>query len=426
MDPIDVRNFAIALFIGALIGMEREKRKSAEKEQNLGGIRTFILLAMAGAIGGWLASRLDAPIIFAAAMVLAAALVLTGYAITLKAGTATAGLTTEIAALVTVLLGGVVMFGWPSLAVGLGITTSAVLAFKGELHGVVARIGEDDLYAGIKLLIASFIVLPLLPDRTVDPLDTLNPRQLWLLVILIAGLSLVGYVAVRMLGETRGTALTGLFGGMVSSTAVTLSFSRRSREEGSDASFSDALAAGILLAWVVMVIRVFIEVFVVHRALLPAVAIPLGAIALVSAGAGVYFYRRGTDRAEDETDAVALRNPFSLTSAAKFGAVFAAVMLAVALAQRLLPPGGMYLVAGLAGLTDMDAITLSMAEYARGGGEAGVAVLSITIAALSNTLVKGGMVLALGSRDLKRRVAVVMALVMVAGITGALVSGVLR
>jgi uncharacterized membrane protein (DUF4010 family) len=171
-----------------------------------------------------------------------------------------------------------------------------------------------------------------------------------------------------------------------------------------------------------MVVRVFIEVFVVHRALLPALAIPLGAIALVSAGAGVYFYWRGTDRAKDETEDVALQNPFSLTSAAKFGAVFAAVMLAVALAQRLLPPGGMYVVAGLAGLTDVDAITLSMADFARSGGEAGVAVVSITVAALSNTLVKGGMVLALGSRDLKRRVAVVMALVVVAGIAGALVS----
>ena len=423
MDPIDVRNFAIALFIGALIGMEREKRKSASTEQTLGGIRTFILLATAGAIGGWLSSRLDAPIIFAAAMVLATSLVVTGYAMTLRAGTATAGLTTEIAALVTVLLGGLVMFGWPALAVGLGIATSAVLAFKGELHGVVAKIGEDDLYAAIKLLIASFIVLPLLPDRTVDPLDSLNPRQLWLLVILIAGLSLVGYVAVRILGETRGTALTGLFGGLVSSTAVTLSFSRRSREKGSDAGFVDALAAGILLAWVIMVIRVFIEVFVVHRALLPALAIPLGAIALVSAGAGVYFYRRGTDRAREEGDDVALKNPFSLTSAVKFGAVFAAVMLAVALAQRLLPPGGMYVVAGLAGLTDMDAITLSMAEYARSGGEARVAVISITIAALSNTLVKGGMVLTLGSPGLRRRVAIVMALSIAAGIAGAMVSG---
>jgi uncharacterized membrane protein (DUF4010 family) len=305
----------------------------------------------------------------------------------------------------------------------LGITTSAVLAFKGELHGVVAKIGEEDLYAGIKLLIASFIVLPLLPDRTLDPLDVLNPRQLWLLVILIAGLSLVGYVAVRMLGETRGTALTGVFGGLVSSTAVTLSFSRRSRESGTDTSFTDALAAGILLAWVVMVIRVFIEVFVVHRPLLPDLAIPLGAIALVSTAAGVFFYRRGTDRARGESDDVALKNPFSLVSAIKFGAVFAAVMLAVALAQRLLPPGGMYVVAGLAGLTDMDAITLSMAEFAKGGGEARVAVISITIAALSNTLVKGGMVLALGSPDLKRRVAVVMGLVIAAGIAGALVSG---
>ncbi|HEX9894733.1 MAG TPA: DUF4010 domain-containing protein [Gemmatimonadales bacterium] len=415
MDPTDVRNFAIALGIGALIGMEREKRKSAEPYQALGGIRTFILLAMAGAISAWISVELQATWIFALALVAAAALVLTGYGLTLRAGTATAGLTTEVAALVTVLLGGLVMFGWPALAVGLGITTAAVLAFKVQLHGAVARIGEDDIYAGIKLLIATFIVLPLLPDRPLDPLEILNPHQLWLLVILIAGLSLLGYVAVRLLGQTRGTAVTGIFGGMVSSTAVTLSFSRRSRDQGGRLP-GDALAAGILLAWMVMFLRVFVEVFVVHRPLLLKLALPLGVMAGTSAAAGLVLFRRGVDHATPEADEVPLRNPFSLTAAAKFAAVFAVIMLAVGLAERLLPPRGMYVVAALAGLTDMDAITLSMAEFARTNGETGVAALAITIAALSNTLVKGGMVLALGSGSLKRRVGIGMALVVAAGL----------
>jgi uncharacterized membrane protein (DUF4010 family) len=425
MEWADVRNFAIALFIGALIGLEREKRKSREAEQNLGGIRTFILMAMAGAISGWLSSRLDAPVIFASALGLASILVITGYAITVRAGTATPGLTTEIAAIVTVLLGGLVMFGWPELAVGLGIATSAVLAFKGQLHGAVAKLGEDDIYAGIKLLIASFIILPLLPDRALDPLDALNPRQLWLLVIFIAALSLVGYVAVRVLGQTRGTAATGLFGGLVSSTAVTLSFARRSRDEGRTAEGSDILAAGVLLAWVVMVIRIVVEVFIVHRPLLPVVAVPIGAIAAVSLIAGVLLLRRGSDADDEDFEDVPLRNPFSLTAAAKFGALFALVMVVVAAAERLLPPGGMYLIAGVAGLTDVDAITLSMADYAKAGGAEEVAALSITIAAISNTLVKGGMVLVLGSGNLKRRISVVMALVIIAGLAGAFVGGLL-
>lgn len=414
MDPTDVRNFAVALFIGALIGLEREKRKAVEAEQAIGGIRTFTLLAMAGAVSAWLSVRLDAPAIFVVALVLSTVLVLTGYALTVRAGTASAGLTTEVAAVVTVLLGGLVMFGWPSLAVGLGITTSAVLAFKVQMHGAVAKIGEDDLYAVIKLLIASFIVLPILPDRTLDPLDTLNPRSLWLLVILIAGLGLVGYIAVRLLGQTRGTALTGIFGGMVSSTAVTLSFSRRSKERKAVAS--DVLAAGILLAWLVMILRVFVEVFIVYRPLLPRVALPLGIMAAASVGAGVHFLRRGVD--DTSGDDVPFQNPFSLTAAAKFAAVFALVLVIVALARRFLPPSGMYVVAGLAGLTDMDAITLSMANYARDGGAADVAARSITIAALSNTLVKGGMVLALGSAALKRRIGIGVAAVVVGGLVG--------
>lgn len=414
MDPLDVRNFAIALFIGALIGLEREKRKSSEGDVGLGGIRTFILLAMAGAISAWLASQLHAPWIFAAALILAAALVLAGYVLTVKEGHASPGLTTEIAAIVTVLLGGLVMFGWPALAVGLGITTSAVLAFKGQLHGAVAKIGEDDLYAGLKLLIATFIVLPLLPDRALDPLGALNPRQLWLLVILIASLSLVGYVAVRLLGQARGAAVTGLLGGMVSSTAVTLSFSRRSRDERG-AGVAEVFAAGILLAWVVMFARIVTEVFVVHRQLLGGLVPALAAMAAASAVAGVAMLRRGVDGTKSGVEEVPLRNPFSLTAAAKFAAFFAVVLVAVAASQRLLPPQGLYLVAAIAGLTDVDAITLSMATYARDGGEAHVATRAITVAALTNTVVKGGMVLVLGSAALKRRVGVGLAGILAAG-----------
>ena len=418
MDLIVIRDFAIALFIGALIGIEREKRKR-EEDAGLGGIRTFILLSMAGAASGWLSFQLNSPWIFAVTLFLAVAFVIAGYSLTVGSGVAEPGLTTEVAALVTVILGGLVMFGYPALAVGLGITTAAVLAFKAPLHGMVDKVGQEDLYAGLSLLIASFIILPILPDQKVDPLDALNPRSLWMLVILIAAMSEVGYIAVRALGASKGTALTGFFGGMVSSTAVTLSFSKKSKENEAP---SDALAAGIFLAWLVMVLRIVILVVAVHRPLFGYIAIPIGVMGALTLAAVVLFLRRGAGSKAKDTEDVPLRNPFSLGSAIRFALFFAVILLVVAAVRKYLPPSGVYLVAGLAGLTDVDAITLSMARLAQEGGGEALAARAITIAAVTNTLIKGGMVVALGSRDLARRVAPAALIILVAGLVAAFVS----
>jgi uncharacterized membrane protein (DUF4010 family) len=308
------------------------------------------------------------------------------------------------------------MFGWPGLGVGLGITTAAVLAFKAPLHGLVKKVGEEDLYAGLTLLIATFIVLPLLPNRTLDPLDALNPRQLWMLVILIAALSEVGYIAVRALGEARGTAVTGFFGGLASSTAVTLTFSKRSKEQPAQ---QDALSAGILLAWLVMVVRILVLVVAVHRPLLRYTALPIGAIGLVTLVGAVVFLRRSSGGTKESNENVPLRNPFSLTSAVRFALFFAAILLLVAVVRKYMPPQGVYLVAGVAGLTDVDAITLSMARLARDGGGEMLAARAVTIAAVTNTIVKTVMVLMLGSRDLARRMVPVAVTILIVGLVSA-------
>ncbi|HKP29794.1 MAG TPA: MgtC/SapB family protein [Gemmatimonadales bacterium] len=418
MDLIVIRDFAIALFIGALIGIEREKRKMDE-DGGLGGIRTFILLSMAGAASGWLSSQLGSPWIFGVTLLLAVSFVIAGYSITVRSGAAQPGLTTEVAALVTVLLGGLVMFGWPGLAVGLGITTAAVLAFKAPLHGLVDKVGQEDLYAGLSLLIASFIILPILPNGKIDPLDALNPRSLWMLVILIAAMSEVGYIAVRALGSSRGTALTGFFGGIASSTAVTLSFSRKSKEGGAPAA---ALAAGILLAWLVMVLRIVVLIVAVHRPLIGYVALPIGVMGALTLVAVIVFLRQGAGHESRGAENVPLRNPFSLGSAIRFALFFAVILLVVAAVRKYLPPSGVYLVAGLAGLTDADAITLSMARMAQDGGGEQLAARAITIAAVTNTLIKGGMVVGLGSRDLARRVAPAALIILLSGLVAAFVA----
>jgi len=200
---IDVRNFIIALLIGALVGTEREKRKVAEQEVSFGGLRTFILFAQAGAVSAWLSIHLGYPWIFVATVAAISAIVVTGYVLESRVRPTEIGVTTELAAITVCLLGGAVMYGFVAIAVALAIVTSTVLAYKRPLHAAVAKISSDDLYAGLRLLIATFIVLPLLPDRTIDPWQALNPHRLWLLVILISGLSMVGYVAVRSCRRLR-------------------------------------------------------------------------------------------------------------------------------------------------------------------------------------------------------------------------------
>ncbi len=378
---------------------------------------------MLGALGGWFTALLASPWPLVTTLFAALVAVIAGYAQEARRDPESIGLTTELAALATCLLGAMTVLGYRELAIGLGVTLAAVLAYKQPLHGMVARLGTDDVYAGLRLLIATFIVLPLLPNRPIDPWGVLNPSKLWLLVLLIAGLSLVGYVATRLLGAQRGIPLTGITGGLVSSTAVTLSFARQSREP-EYAAATPALACGLLLAWTVMFARVLVAVLVVNRALLVPLLVPFVAMGLVAAAFAAWQWQlaRGLD-SHRSAQAVPLTNPFSLASAARFAAFFAAVLVLMELVRRYAPGRGEYLVAALAGTTDVDAITLSMAQYAKTGSTTvTVAVTSIVIATLSNTLVKGGIVAALGSPALRRPVWMATAAIAVAGVVALSVS----
>jgi uncharacterized membrane protein (DUF4010 family) len=232
-----------------------------------------------------------------------------------------------------------------------------------------------------------------------------------MLVLLISSLSLVGYVATRLLGANRGIPLTGITGGLVSSTAVTLAFARQSRDPAY-ARAAPALASGILLAWAVMFVRVIVEVLVVNRALLDQVLVPFSAMAATAVAAALFLRHRAPSH--EPTAGVPLSNPFSLTAAAKFAAFFALVLLVVKLVQTYAPGHGVYFVAALAGTTDVDAITLSMAQYAR-TGNAGVAVQAITVAALTNTVIKTVMVGVLAEAGLRRPMLAASALVLTAG-----------
>lgn len=405
-----IRAFAIALAIGALVGVEREKHRERSGHGGA-GLRSFMLIAETGAIAGWLAQQLAAPWLLGAVL-LALALIARGLGWRAAADSPgdepaaiepnradPGGITTAMAALAVYLLGVMTLYGHAELAVALAITTSAILAFREPMHGLVRKIGTEDLYAGLKLLIASFIVLPLIPNRTLDPWGAFNPFQLWSLVIIISALSLVGYVAMRWLGPGRGTALTALAGGLVSSTAVTLNFAKRSREQS---DVSAMLATGVLIAWAVMYLRVIVEVAVVHPPLLVRIAGPMSALAVICLALALRGWRHASNG--HTGNGLPIRNPFSLVSATQFALFFTAILFTVKLSEIYLPTETLYGVAAVAGFAEVDAMVLSLASLVRDGGDADMASRAILLATLTNTWTKTGLVMALASASMRHHV----------------------
>jgi uncharacterized membrane protein (DUF4010 family) len=401
-DYAAAQDFGTALLLGALLGIEREKRNMREGF-GIAGLRSFVLLALLGAVGGYMGTALAMPWILPAVVVVVGVVVAAGYVAGVRQRPEQVGLTTELAAVAACLLGAMATTGFRDLAVGLGVGMAALLAYKQPLHQLVGQLGWEDVLVGMRLLLATFIVLPLLPDRAIDPWGAINPYKLWLLVLLISGMSLVGYIATRWLGPGRGIAVTAATGGLVSSTAVTLAFAKQSRDEPQRAR---ALAGGVLLAWAIMFVRVVAVAAVVQPALALALAVPCAAMTAVCAGAAGVAMRSRDGGGADGLPAVPMRNPFSLLAASKFAALFAVVQLLLKLGQQHLPQSGVYAVAALAGLTDVDAITVSMGERVRAApADVGIAATAILVACLSNTAVKTGMAIGLG-RGLARTVVV--------------------
>jgi uncharacterized membrane protein (DUF4010 family) len=419
LDLTHALDFGAALLLGAMFGLERERR-IADGDVGTAGLRSFVLVTQIGAAAGYLGQKLAMAWILPAAIVAVASLVIVGYLAALRARPQSVGLTTELAAICACVLGALATTGHRELAVALGVITAALLAYKESLHDAVARIPKDDVRGAMRLLLATFLVLPLLPNEPLlhdEPWRAVNLYKLWLLVLLISGMSFVGYVVSRLLGPGRGIVVTAITGGAVSSTAATLAFVKQSRENEGAAR---TLAAGILIAWTVMFVRVLITATVVN----PQMLVPLLAPCLGMAAACVLVAFLGTRGAEKSAAPdVPVKNPFSLVSAGKFALLFGVVQLLVAFAQKYLPGTGTYVVAAVAGLTDVDAITLSMSEEARGDeeGGVGVAVIAIVIAAFSNTLVKTGIAIATG-RGLARIVGLGAAAIVAAGIAALLLT----
>ena len=400
----------VALLVGLLVGMEREFSQ-AEKGKLVAGVRTFPLIALLGFTAALLGDLAGSPAVFASVAAAFTAFVAAAYVVSSLRGDA--GATTEIAALTVFFLGALCRWGDEAhlrFVAAAAVAATVLLSLRDPLHEAVRRFERADVHATLKLAVVSLIVLPLLPDADMGPYDAFNPRRIWKFVVLIAALSFAGYVAVKVLGARRGVGLTGLFGGLVSSTAVALAFSRRSREAP---GLSRPFAAAVVLASTIMFPRVLVVAAAGCPALLPRLWLPVAVLAGTGVAAGALLFRGGGPAAK-EAEGVTFSNPFELGSALKFGALIALVGLASGAAYDVFQEGGLYAVSVASGLADVDGLTVAVAGEARRAvlaadppGEVpflSTATRALVLAMMANTAVKGGLAAALGSRELRRLV----------------------
>jgi len=407
--------FGIAIAIGFLIGLQREYAHGGPDKMIIAGERTFALFGLAGAMAAMIADELNSALAFFGIILFLGLFTSVAYFIDSRDGKV--GLTTEVAIVITIAIGALCYWGYLTLAVALGIATTVLLSIKLETDRLAQALTREDVLAALQLAVISAIILPILPNETFlpPPFDVLNPFKIWLMVVFISGISFLGYVAIKIVGPQQGIGITGLLGGMVSSTAVTLSFSERSNREP---ELSKPFVLAITVAWTVMFARVLIEVSVVNPALLGQVWLPIaaaGLIGLLYCGY-LYFAQRTAEKGD-----VKFSNPFDLMSAIKFGLLYALVLLISRAAQMYLGDMGLYLSSVISGLADVDAITLSMSELSR-TGVLGMdkASLAIVLATMSNTLVKGSIAIIAGSATLRKSLIPVIAMILVVGLGSAL------
>ncbi len=411
MDVLLILKFLIALALGALIGIERERKKEGAE---FAGVRTFILIAILGTISAYLSQ--DFPYFWIVSFAGLVVLVGLSYLVTTRKND-DVGITTEIAAFLTFALG-MLCFADEGMLLApiLAIIITTLLAIKPHLHQFAHRVSEKELINTLKFLIIAFVILPILPDEVMGPLAVFNPFQIWLMVVFISAISFTGYILMKFIGPERGLGVTGIVGGMVSSTAVATSMAARVKE-------SELLMKAAVFATVVassmMFLRMLFEVSVINPTLLPQLSAPMMVMGILGILLGVFAWRRAEIRQIDAD--LKLDNPFSLKPALIFGALFLAILFLSKIANIYLGSSGVYLASIISGVADVDAITISMALLAPDTISNNTAVTAITLAAISNTVFKFLITLFLGTRKFGRNIGFIFMVIILAGLLTILV-----
>lgn len=387
-----VQAFATALGIGLLVGMERERRRDSAA-----GLRTFALVAMLGCLFALLSETTGGPwALLAGLLVVSGAMIASNFSA--RQEEQYRGFTTEAAIIVTYGLGAAVWVGHATLAVMLAIATTVLLYFKAELSRFSRRMTPIDINSILQFAVLSLVVLPILPDHDYGPYDALNPREVWWMVVLISGLALSGYLALRIIGARHGAALLGIFGGLASSTATTMMFSRHARAHEHLVRMA---AIVILIANLMVMVRLAIVTGVVAPELVGDIVLVFACGLLPGLALTLYGWR--ILNAGGELPMPAVKNPTELKTALSFGALYAVVLLAAAWLQDVAGNRGVYLVALASGLTDADASVLSTIRlFHLEKIAAGEAVIGVTLALVSNLAFKIGLVVSIGGAILAR------------------------
>lgn len=389
-----IMRLAVALAIGLLVGLERGWQSRDEEDgRRAAGFRTFALSGLLGGASAVVGSLSD-PVVLGFIFVGYLAVFAAFHWLEARAD-GNFSVTGVVAGALTFVLGALAVLGDLTIAIAAAVAMTLLLAMREQLHRWVASLTWAEIRAVLTLLAMSFLLLPVLPREPVDAWGVLNLFDIWLYAIFIAAISFGGYVAVRLFGDRLGVIMAALAGGLASSTAVTLTLSRLGREHPASARL---LSAGILMAGIVMAVRVAVVASLINPALLVALVVPIGTLALVLAlAAGVLLLARGK---ETESPKLEISNPLELRTALRLAAFIAVVLIATELARRFLGSGGVLVVAAVSGIADVDAVTVSMAG--QGGGTLGLdtASLAILIAVAVNTLSKAVIAAATGGRPI--------------------------
>lgn len=405
MNTLMFQSLAISLFLGGLVGLQRQ-----HVDAPLGGVRTFPLISVFGSLCAILADPFGGWVI-AAGLVGVVAVIVVGHQSPRVHKEDDRGISTEMAMLVMFAVGALCVRGPLIVAVAVGAGVAVLLQWKPMLHGLAAKLGDADVKAIMQFVLITFIILPVVPNETYGPLDVLNPHEIWLMVVLVAGISLGGYITYKFFGEGAGLALSGLLGGLISSTATTASYARRTAQW---AEAAPSAATVIVLATSVSFVRVLLEIAVVARGFLKVAAAPLLILTVVSLSLSALLWR---NRVQKSNSMPLPSNPTELRSAVVFGLLYGAVLFGVAATKEYFSNAGLYGIAVLSGLVDMDAITLSTSRLVDAQRlDAHVAWRVIVIASLSNLCFKTMIVASLGHRRLTKYVALLFGTTLACGI----------
>ncbi|MFZ2283763.1 MAG: MgtC/SapB family protein [Lutibacter sp.] len=395
--------------IGFVLGLEREYSQYSEKGEIFAGLRTFTLVALLGFLTAYLGITFTYWI-FIAGFLGVVSIVAISYWVTSNEGDI--GSTTEFAIIFTFLLGGLVLVGSINLSLALTVITLVLLSLKLRLKSMIGQLTQKELFAFVRFVVIALLILPFLPNEFYGPYEVINPREVGWIIVLTSGIGFVGYILMKFLGTDRGILLTSILGGLVSSTLVTFTFSKKSKETP---ELSQNYAVGIFAAATVMVLRIFLLVFIFNKTMLIELTIPLLIILLTTFGIALHFYNKQFEK-QHAVDKIALGDPLNIKNAVFFGIFYMGILLLVSYANHTYGTKGIYVSSAISALTDIDAITISVSKLGGTTMNLLIAQNAILLATLSNTVVKIGIAVFTGSRPLKKYVLIGYGFIFIAGI----------